>query len=79
MELIFEAGLVDGKFEKSLNSSSYYVINRLTWNGHEFLDSINNDNIWKKTKNSFISNGISMIFDLVETTAKKFIESAISS
>jgi hypothetical protein len=43
----------------------------LTWEGHELLDAIKNDTVWNKTKDTFISKGLSMTFDLVKTMATK--------
>jgi hypothetical protein len=45
---------------------------RLTWGGHELLDAIRNDTIWNKTKESFLSKGLSMTFDLLKSVAISF-------
>ena len=58
--------------------TSFYIT-RLTWNGHEFLDAINNDTIWEKTKKSFSKNGISMTFELVKTVATETAASVLKS
>lgn len=48
-ELLIEAGLVDGKMIKSMGRDILeFFITRLTWNGHEFLDTIKNETVWKK-------------------------------
>jgi hypothetical protein len=46
-----------------------FNIVRLTWEGHEFLDTIRSDTVWENTKKSFISHGVSMTFDLVKQVA----------
>lgn len=46
LTLLIEAGYVDG----AVLASNTLVIRRLTWNGHEFLDSLRDPNIWAKTK-----------------------------
>jgi hypothetical protein len=70
MELLIEAGLVSGKMSKTLGPGPYnFIVMRLTWQGHEFIDAIRNDTVWQKTKKSFLTNGISMTFDLVKSVA----------
>ena len=70
MELLIEAGLVDGHMSKTLGRGpQHFFASRLTWNGHEFLDSIRSDTVWQKTKKSFISNIVSMTFDLIKSVA----------
>jgi len=69
-ELLIEAGLVEGQLFKTISSGpTDFFIQRLTWNGHEFLDSIRSDTVWKKTKDKFTEKGIDMTFDLVKSVA----------
>lgn len=80
MELLLEAGLVDGKMSKTIGPRPYdFFATRLTWNGHEFLDAIRNDTVWQKTKKSFVSSGVSMTFDLVRSVASDVAASLIKS
>lgn len=44
--LLVEAGFVDGEACAVLP----IIVRRLTWSGHEFLDSIKDAGIWEKTK-----------------------------
>jgi hypothetical protein len=48
---LIEAGLLAGKF---LNAGAFpppaVVVFKLTWQGHEFLDSVRDPDIWLKTK-----------------------------
>lgn len=46
-EIMEEAGLLV-LINLSTCSSSCYSIDRLTWIGHEFLDSARNESFWKK-------------------------------
>ena len=79
-ELLLEAGLVDGEMLKTLGGGPYdFFITRLTWYGHEFLDAINNDTVWEKTKKSFVSSGISMTFELVKSVATDAASSLVKS
>ena len=70
VELLIEAGLINGHMSKTLGRGPHdFFVARLTWNGLEFLDAIRSNTIWQKTKSSFASQGLSMTFDLVKTVA----------
>lgn len=74
MELLIEAGLIEGQLSETLGGGpTYFLAQRLTWPGHEFLDSIRSDTVWSKTKKTFASRGVEMTFDLV-----KFVATEIS-
>jgi len=38
---------------------------RLTNTGHEWLDTIRNETVWRKVQDTFKSKGLEMTFDLV--------------
>ena len=69
VELLKEAGLVDASIIKTMSEPPDFVAFRLTWNGHELLDAIQDETVWNRTKDSFISKGLSMTFDLVKSVA----------
>ena len=72
VELLIDAGLVVGQMSRTLGSGpTHFFARRLTWPGHEFLDSIRSDTVWNQTKKSFASKGIDMTFDLVKTVASE--------
>jgi len=80
MELLMEAGLVNGQMSKTMGPGPHdFLAIRLTWQGHEFLDTIRNDTVWQKTKQSFLSQGISMTFDLVKSFASDVAASYLKS
>lgn len=49
VRLLDEAGLLKAIGMKGDNYALYYP-DRLTWEGHEFLDSIRNETVWAKVK-----------------------------
>lgn len=70
MELLIEAGLVEGKMSQELGGGPInFTATRLTWTGHEFLDAIRSDTVWNKTKETFRTKGLDMTFDLIKTVA----------
>lgn len=71
-QLLVEAGLVEGQFSHFRGidpKASDMLLRRLTWEGHELLDAIRSDSVWNKTKESFVSRGLDMTFDLVKSVA----------
>jgi hypothetical protein len=80
MELLFEAGLVDGEMAKTIGPGPHeFFAMRLTWDGHEFLDAIRSNTVWEKTKKTFVSKGISMTFDLIRSVASDVASSLVKS
>ncbi|MDQ7059492.1 MAG: DUF2513 domain-containing protein [Ghiorsea sp.] len=68
----YHAELIKGQVAKTMGPdvNNFFAIS-LTWEGHEFLDSIRNDTVWEKTKTIFADKGISMSIDLVKGVATK--------
>ncbi len=78
MVLLIEAGLVDGVMYESLDDGpTDFSAYRLTWEGHEFLDSIRNDTVWNTTKETFASKGIDMTFETIKAVAAAAITSIL--
>lgn len=70
LALLVEAGFVDG----AATSAVPCTIRRLTWEGHEFLDNIKNDDIWSKTKeriSGLKSTALSVVAAIAESEIKK--------
>ena len=72
MALLIEVGLVKGQLMQTIGPEvKDFIAQRLTWQGHEFLDSIRSDTVWEKTKKVFLDRGVEMTFDLVKTIARE--------
>ena len=50
----------------------------LTWQGHDFLDSVRDDKIWAKTKQGALAAG-GFTFDLLKDLAKGFVKQQIKA
>lgn len=52
MTLLLEAGLIDAHEISDANTAyGYYMQDaKLTWSGHEFLETVRNPEVWIKTK-----------------------------
>jgi DNA-binding transcriptional ArsR family regulator len=50
LKLLIEAGLIDANQKQGISTVGGWYVRRLTWDGHEFLDTIRDPEIWRKTK-----------------------------
>jgi DNA-binding transcriptional ArsR family regulator len=50
LKLLIEAGLIDANQKQGISTVGRWYVRRLTWDGHEFLDTIRDPEIWRKTK-----------------------------
>lgn len=70
--LLQEAGFIEGK----RFVSGEFSFRRLTWNGHEFLDSVRDPEVWKKTKAGASKVG-GWTFGLIKDLATAVIKETI--
>lgn len=75
LHLIEEAGLIVGSGSRPRMGINF---RSLSWEGHEFLDSIRSPEVWRKTKNGALEVG-GLTFDLVKDLAKGFIKKQIEN
>ena len=74
LSLIGEAGLIDrGKSSAVMNG---IMFSRLSWAGHDFLDSIRDPEVWAKTKRGAEAAG-GFTVDLLKDLAKGFLRKQI--
>jgi len=59
VKILEQAGYVKSKVFWADNKP-IMITSSLTWEGHEFLDSIKNDNIWNKTKDGIKEKGLEL-------------------
>jgi hypothetical protein len=70
-ELMADAGLVVASFIKDAGGVTRTAITeRLTWAGHDFLDSTRDSKIWKKAKEQVLKSGASWTFDILREWVK---------
>ena len=52
IELIIEAGLAEGEAHADALSEhgGYFVIRKLTWSGHDFINAARSNDVWSATK-----------------------------
>lgn len=69
IELLIEAGLLAGKVART-RGRGIASVTHLTWAGHDFLQSLRDDTIWKKAKEQVLKPGASWTFDILKEWAK---------
>jgi hypothetical protein len=73
LSLIREAGFID---DGGVRPAVGLGFRRLTWAGHDFLDSVRDPEVWAKTKKGAIAAG-GFTFDLLKDLAKGFLKKQI--
>jgi hypothetical protein len=72
LRLLIEAGLIKGK----TIGEPMRVINKLTWEGHEFLINIRDQGIWNKAKAQFKDLpgvSIALLAEIAEAEIRKYL------
>ena len=66
VELLLDAGYVEGKIDRYISGEPPdFVVSRLTMNGHDALDAIRSDTVWRKTKEKVIAPAASWTFGML--------------
>ena len=75
---LLEAGFIDGNKISSLGATLPSIrITSITWTGHQFLDNIRDESIWKSTK-SVLSHFSSVSLSMVGNVASQVLSAFIS-
>lgn len=72
--LLKQAGFIASQ---SLDIHNKLFVGELTWQGHEFLESIREDTVWNKTKDVIAKKGLPMVFDVVKEISKAVLTSML--
>jgi hypothetical protein len=75
-QLAHEAGLIDARF---LPGSDAFHVLRLTYAGHEFLDSARNDTLWIKAKELVTKNTGTLTLEGLKIALSALIKHALGS
>lgn len=70
-EKLKEAGFINARIvcvDSGIIGIYYFSI---TFDGHQYLDSIRSNTLWSKVKSTFVEKGIPLTFDLILSTAPK--------
>jgi len=81
MRLLREAGLIEGggRAAGAVGAPPWLFATRLTWEGHEFLDSIRRDTVWNRIKTKARDQGVELTIDAIKMIARAVIEGMLRS
>ena len=65
--LLNEAGLLNANITETFDGT-YYTVERLTWDGHNFLDAARDDGRWASAKQRLEGAGVNATFTLLKET-----------
>ncbi len=78
VELMKEAGLVEAHVPRADGVAPQMArVFRLTWTGHDFLDSTRNASVWAKTKAFIAEKGGGASFEVVKAVAISFTKAQL--
>jgi hypothetical protein len=77
IELLIEAGLIEGSVQRSMDMGLRGVnLRGLTWAGYDFLEAASKDTLWKKAFATVKEKGGAMTFDVLKALLKTYAMSA---
>ncbi|TXN73413.1 DUF2513 domain-containing protein [Methylobacterium sp. WL6] len=50
MSLLYEAGLITSGADTDMMMDGTWIFRRLTWSGHDFIETVRDPEVWKRTK-----------------------------
>ena len=77
IDLLIEANLLEGRIIKTMRGLSGCIIQRLTWDGHDFLQPAKKDDIWNKAFSVIKEKGGAITFEVVKELLKTLSLNAV--
>ena len=74
LQLLQDAGLIEARVDRHFRD---YSIQRLTWEGHEFLQAARDDGVWAKAKERIGSAWESVTFPLLMKVLEEGVGKAL--
>ncbi len=69
--LMADAGLIQASMTPEIGIPEQAVTLRLTWAGHDFLDSTRDNRIWEMAKTHILKSGASWTFEILKEFLKQ--------
>lgn len=76
LELLIDAGLVEGKVQRSMSGIHAVMIRDLTWEGQDFYRVAKEDTLWKKAFSTVQEKGGAVTFEVLKELLKRLAASA---
>jgi Hypothetical protein (DUF2513) len=76
--LLWKSGFIDADEINTASDQSIYSP-RLTWSGHDLLNTLRSTPVWERVKKNAKEKGLELTFDTVKLLAKEALEYLIKS
>ena len=77
-ELVVGSGLVNGKISRSQSSRGDVIsISGLTWEGHEWIETVRSDGVWNETKATLRDDGGALTYELTKAVADRILRARL--
>lgn len=70
VDLLIEAGLLNGKVIRGMSGVQAMSIRGLTWDGHDFIEAAEKDVLWKKALETIREKGGAITFEVLKAMLK---------
>jgi hypothetical protein len=77
--LLNEAGLIEATDCSNSRDGLDWLPNRLTWEGHEFLDNARKDTLWERAKQLAKEKAGTLSFEVLKAILPKLAVAAVTS
>lgn len=78
LEMLIDAGLVKGTISRSLGARGDVIaIAGLSWEGHEWIESVRSDAVWTETKRIIIEAGGALNHELTTAVASRILRTRL--
>ena len=79
LRLLYEAGYLHCGKPISTFQGTTYLIRGLKWDGHDFLDAIRSESVWRRVREKLAEQGGSSAIELVKQLALEIAKSELLS
>ena len=77
-ELVLASGLVNGKISRSQSSRGDVIsISGLTWQGHEWIETVRQDSVWNETTSTLLESGGALTYELTRAVAERILRTRL--
>lgn len=77
LKLLLQAGYLEGQVCEYINNSRDFLLEGVTWTGHEFTANIHDSQVWKKTKSKAAEISTSVSISMLSSIATQVIKQAL--
>ncbi|MFZ4857916.1 MAG: DUF2513 domain-containing protein [Desulfuromonadaceae bacterium] len=78
LRLLDQAGLIVAECSATIGGPLYCYGRTLTWEGHEFLDTVRSDTVWNRVTKTAREKGLGLSFSIIKIIAEAAIKAVAS-